>query len=348
MGWAYIELIAAATLFNNPGVTREEFAELLNQTHATWMAEFKPDDPWSITAAANLEDTRLHRGLYGLAQELQLSTTSAYKEFASEKTDEHGLPLRPPFVDVIPKKDGDVWLPPKYRVYQHTGNILGKSERIDEMSFDRLKVGDVWRHRMLNDVRGRVDHIYKEECLPKEETDDYDEPDSRPRYRYDMVVTHYEERCAEKEYATLEKLALDWPQLLPDAIHDFSKTKGVFWISRPALIEYFRWMKRGDRYYLDEEATYDLVPITMPLGIGYVDLITTASALKHNAWKLFSVRGKIHAPAFFNDFPDAFQAYEKAVWDAHTSLYAKGQGMTIRELLIARCSHFIDVPPPRR
>jgi hypothetical protein len=69
------------------------------------------------------------------------------------------------------------------------------------------------------------------------------------------------------------------------------------------------------------------------LELGYTDLILTAEAIRHNAWKLLSYKGRMYLQDFLQDFPDSRAEYNHAVWDSHTSLSAKLQGMSISDFL---------------
>ncbi|MFH1211919.1 MAG: hypothetical protein V1659_03230, partial [Candidatus Woesearchaeota archaeon] len=98
------------------------------------------------------------------------------------------------------------------------------------------------------------------------------------------------------------------------------------------------WSMRENRYYFDER-TFDLIPASIRSKnrhYGYTDLVLTREALRHRAWKLLSYKGLCHIDQFLRDFPDARLQYERAVWDSHTSLFAKGAGMTVFELLRMR------------
>lgn len=69
------------------------------------------------------------------------------------------------------------------------------------------------------------------------------------------------------------------------------------------------------------------------IGLGYTDLILTKEAIKHKAWKLLSYKGRGHLQDFLRDFPDARVEYERAVFDSHTSLSAKLQGLSVSDFL---------------
>ena len=98
----------------------------------------------------------------------------------------------------------------------------------------------------------------------------------------------------------------------------------------------FFWRIEEGRYFLDGK-TFDRITAGLTsVQYGYTDLILTAEAIKHGAWKLLSRRGLKHIPDFLRDFPDSRERYRRAIWDSHTSLYAKRKGMTVNEFLRMR------------
>jgi|APSaa5957512622_1039677.scaffolds.fasta_scaffold31734_1 hypothetical protein len=125
----------------------------------------------------------------------------------------------------------------------------------------------------------------------------------------------------------------------------------------------FFWLNENGRYYLDPK-TFELIPAGRIVHVtesegknkegtvkrfiswrmnrdpGYTDLVLTAGALKHNAWKVLSRNGAGYLDDFLKEFPDVDAAYERAVWDSHTSLYAKENGMNVSEFLRARVERF--------
>jgi hypothetical protein len=116
-----------------------------------------------------------------------------------------------------------------------------------------------------------------------------------------------------------------------EQVYDFTQANGVF-----LHTEKYFWMKVKDKYYLDPK-TFDKIPPgflqDMDDLMGYTDLIITAEAIKHKAWALFSRYGRSHVRRFFNEYPDSKLAWEKAVWDAHSSLYVKDREMSHTDFL---------------
>lgn len=76
--------------------------------------------------------------------------------------------------------------------------------------------------------------------------------------------------------------------------------------------------------------------------LGYTDLILTCEVIKKKDWRVLQYRGYEHLDDFLKQNPDSYQAYQKAVWDSHTSLYAKKEKLTNTQLLRGRLYSFLD------
>ena len=55
MGYPCTDLISAAVLLSNPGITREEFVELLNQTHSTVITSVPEKAPWEFQKSKKIQ-----------------------------------------------------------------------------------------------------------------------------------------------------------------------------------------------------------------------------------------------------------------------------------------------------
>ena len=117
---------------------------------------------------------------------------------------------------------------------------------------------------------------------------------------------------------------------------NFSQKEGVLF-SGGIGKDNFRWIQGSGRYFLDPQ-TFDNIPASdyrydeKVIPPGYTNLVITALAIQHSAWKFLARDGWKYKDAFLQEFPDANRIYTKAVWDAHTSLYAKGK-LTVKEFL---------------
>lgn len=337
MGFPYNELIAPAILLDNPGITREEFIKLLNKVHSFSIYEFKEGDPWNCKAYMKHEDKEYHQGLEGLAHILSLECNKQYKIFKKHSVDEYGLFIRSPYCLPLDKKQKEN-SGYKFEVICHIRNILGESQVVRELSWGKLKVGDMWEECQLGEDKGLVGKIFEEKCFyDPEEKDRF--ASEGPRYEYKMEIAPIHGEYKRELFTSEEELHKAWPQFHPDFVYNWSQKTGSF----PVLLseERFLWLNKDGKYYLDKE-TFNRISASfrISLNFGYTDLILTSEAIKHKAWKILSYRGLVHSYAFLRDFPDIKPRYEKAVWDGHTSLYAKQRGMTNYDLLRTRMIGF--------
>jgi len=333
MGYAYTGLIPAAVLFNNPGVNKREFAELLNKTSSFDIVEFSRRARWNILKVEP-EDTSHHDGLHGLAGTLKLKETEKFKSLERRKNkDEHGLIIAAPSLYVKPCKKNGVWMSPKFEVTVHTKNeVSDKVEEISNVGNCKYKIGDVIQHwaglrhylieKILN-VKKLKSNGYGDDC------------EYEPSYSYKLLAREFRELGEVQKFSSLEDLIKAFPRFDPEFMYDFSVESGGL-CSGPFNADRFMWVNRADKYYLDPE-TFNHIPATLNIFSGYTDLILTAEAVKNRAWKLLSRRGLKHLHSFLKRFPDSRLSYERAVWDSHTSLWAKSQGMSYTDLLRARC-----------
>jgi len=332
MGYAYNELVAPAVLFRNPGITREEFVKLLGETHTSWHYGYNPEQTWN-EYNPEYEEDRYHNGLEGLASILRLPNTEQFCKFQESKVDENGLFVRAPYV--LPAREGADY---KFEVIIHERNRIGKPKRMkSEYSFEKLKPGDVWEEPQMGCECGLVTEILREQFVGRDgQKDELDEHAEGPQYEYDFVILPIRGIWSMRKYKSKERLHRSWPVFHPDNVFDWNVQSGSFYLGPYFNTDTFRWKKKDKKYLLDE-LTFDLIPASMncagSIGLGYTDLILTAEAIKHNAWKLISYKGRAHLQDFLKDFPDSRAEYERAVWDSHTSLSAKLQGLSVSDFL---------------
>lgn len=326
MGAPYHGLIPAAILLDNPGITREEFIKLLDETHAPVSVK-----KWYSVGKSEYEE--YHGGLHGLGIILHLKKTDKFNEFNKPKYDENKLEIFPPRLNIIRNRKKGTWLPPKFRVGLHIENIVSNEiEEIEAPSFDKLKKGDVWTDPLLEYEQAIVVRILNESNFRDKENDDYFE--TIPQFKYKMQIRRFERKGIVQKFQSLEKLVQKYPEFHPDFMYDFSQEKGYLWVSPFAELKDFKWIKKDSKYYLDP-ITFNIIPIGIGCGgIGYTDLILTAEAIRLKAWKLISYCGKrYYLDSFLKKFPDAADRHARAVWDAYTSLAAKQKQMTTSEFL---------------
>ena len=335
MGYADGDLILPAILYMNPGKTREEISELMDRVKASPVYTFKDYDPWGIYEGGDFD---LHRGLEGLASLLWLGKSKEFKRFTGPKKDENGLEIEPPEYTI----EYDTL---EARIIVHEGNIIKKPKRIEGHSDCKLKIGDVFKevyHYPVGD-EGIVTRIYSEEC----DTSDNNGFNGMPLYTYDMKIKPIIREYRVEKFNSREELWEKWPQLHPNNRFDWSKERGHFGsVGDGMFLHAFSWRMKNERYYLDEKS-FNIMPASIrcedPPSVfdnswGYTDLIITIEAIKNKAWKLFSYVGRKFNSDLLRDFPSAKKAYGKAVWDSHTSLYAKQNNMSILDFLRYRIS----------
>ena len=326
MGYAYNELVAPAVLLGNPGITREEFVTLLDQTHSSCFHEYKPEEPWEYHTKQT-EDSKYHRGLEGLAAILGLEDSQRFVKSQQPKVDENGLLIRAPLM--LPAREGSDH---KFEVVVHERNVFEEPKLEEANSWDELSVGDIWEEVMMGAERGIVLKILKETKYRRRKCQDADE--SGPGYYYKMMIRPFYPDGREEHFKSAQELYEKWPQFHPDFVNDWSQERGHFTCIGYLGGNDFLWLQRQGKYYFDN-ATLDRIPASFRCSgsLGYTDLILTSEAIKHKAWKVLSYRGLQHFPQFLEDFPDVIPRYTRAVWDSHISLSAKMQGMTVSDFL---------------
>ena len=131
----------------------------------------------------------------------------------------------------------------------------------------------------------------------------------------------------EEIFNSESELFQKWPQFKPENIYDWSQVNGCFSVLMGD--KKFLWKNTNGRFFLDDETLNKISSGFSVTGeYGYTDLILTAETIKHKAWKLLSRKGLKHLDTFLKDFPDVIPRYEKAVWNSHTSIYAKNNQMS--------------------
>jgi hypothetical protein len=307
MGVPYHELIPAAILLDSPGLNREELGEKLQE--AQYSAGQVPENaPWDAS-----EDGKSFTP-EDLPRILGLRYSETFQQFQEPGKDTNGMPLSAPNLETDFQVAEGSLLAKRYKVISHIGNSLGELISLPTDS-STIRAGDTASYidnyleetnYFVRSVDGNRAQVQEITALIKTET-----------------------------FETLEDLYRVWPQYRPENMFDFSQTNGRF---NSGWSEGFLWKLADGKYYLDE-ATLDQIPAGFSirdLTMGYTDLILTAEAIRHGAWKLLSYRGLSHLGDFLREFPDSRARYEKAVWDSHTSLFAKKREMTYIDFLRMR------------
>ncbi len=335
MGYPNGDLILPAILYMNPGKTREEISKLMDKVKASPNHIFKNSDPWEIYGGG---DSDLHMGLEGLTSLLHLNWSKEFRRFRKSKKDENGLEIESPEYII----DYDTL---EAKVIVHEKNIIKEPKRIEGNSLEPLKINDIFKevfHYPIGD-EGIVTKIYSEECYTQDNLFN-----GQPVYTYDMEIKPIIRIYEVEKSNSREELWKKWPQFNPINRFDWSREKGSFGsVGRGAHLQAFNWIMKNGKYYLDEKS-FNIMPASISsenhLSVfdnrwGYTDIIINIEAIKNKAWKIFSYEhDKNFNNDFLRDFPSAKKAYDKAVWDSHTSIYAKNNNMSTSDLLKFRIS----------
>jgi len=154
MGYPYHTLVTPAILLDNPGITREEYIQLLDRVHTHSLYEFGKGCRWS-SVKRKVEDNCYHKGIKGLAELLNLTTTQQWRDFNEVGSDRNGLVIRPP--EYFPDdRSGKI----VHKVWVHEKNVLESEREVEEISWGKLKVGEVWEEVMMGSERGVVQKIF--------------------------------------------------------------------------------------------------------------------------------------------------------------------------------------------
>ena len=167
MGYACNGLIPAAILLENPGITCEEFVELLNKTHSTCCASIPKDAPWQyhkIDDYKNFEEGWFNEGLHGLAScVLNLPKTEQYEKIQKQKKDKFGIPIPTPSLIVKSHKKNCEWVSPVYEVDSVLETKSYEPREITEQSDYKLRPGDIWYSMDGYHTFGLVEEILEED-----------------------------------------------------------------------------------------------------------------------------------------------------------------------------------------
>ncbi len=331
MGYPYNILVAPAVLYLNPGITKEEYIQLLDETHSSCFREYTREDSWEEYRVED-EDKSFHNGISGLARILNLEYSDEFKKFQKYNEDDSGLIIHP--IQMFPdERKGCL----KYVVIIHERNEVGDLKVVNELSWGQLKEGDIWGDVFCGTDKGIVAKILTEDKLyDKDENDD----EGSPKYSYKMQIRSIEEISRREEFETEEDLFKSWPHYNPMNMFDWSLEKGYFSVGFLGNNLDFSWVKRGEKYYFNSES-FDRMSASVRSGkLGYTDLVLTSEAIKYKAWKVLSYKGNQHFGQFLKDFPEVMEVYKKIVWDSQTSEFAKKRKMKVNDFLRMRMGVF--------
>ena len=349
MGIPCDDLVPAALLWMHPGVKKEEFARLLDQIRLfCYLDEPENSQDYESSTSPLLP---YHYGLYGLAKILGLDETESSKEFKKGGKDDNGLLIKAPTLDIKIKgnyygKDGGH----DFVVNEHIKNNIELERKITIYSEKEAQEGKILNYdKVTGKPFGYPECISEKGIVRKRYSktkvsilEIYPELASWPEgketiFKYVADMERIIPVVKKESFKSEEELWNRWPEFHPENIYDWTKEKGEFYNrSFHEKISEFYWVKKGDRYYLDDK-TFNLIPECYNRMWGYTNFVMTAEAIKHNYWKVLSYAGFVdYFDEFLKKYPGAREANERAVWDAYTSRYARDNKLTNIEFLRRR------------
>ena len=187
MGYTFYELIPAAILFYHPNITKEEFAQKIDEVKFSKFKTFEENDPWdSYDSSLNFRS----KGLRKLAEILGLEETKEFKEFSTGRKDETGILINSPHLF------GNGIL-----VHVHKENKSYPEKEIESYEVEKLNGGDEWTD-FYGTEKGLVKEIIEEEKLENNGSNE------KPKYRYKLVLIPFEEVWEEQKFSSEKKLLI--------------------------------------------------------------------------------------------------------------------------------------------
>lgn len=344
MGQPCHTLVPVAILFDNPqGLTKEEYLDLLGQVHVSPSAKFMEDDPWDSYSE---KYEGYYRGPKNLAKALELGLSEQYQEFQEPSLDSTGLIINPPRYIPLVSLYRRIESFETYHVVVCLGNEVGRSikrrrghkvqtpEEVMKLVFENWEMERLVKDEYARRIRGAKEQFPGEDPLS-----------IQYEYRGEIIDALFRVET----YETEEELWQRWPQFHPDNKYNFNQEGGSFNVYRSQ--GNFLWKFRDGRYFFDPE-TLNRIPASWKASgwetIGYTDIVVTAEAIRHGAWKLFSRRGFDYMDDFLRDFPQSQERLEQAIQDSHTLLSAEGRGIPYREALRERLTPWAYRPGKER
>jgi hypothetical protein len=351
MGGPCDQLIPAAILYDNPGLSLEEFSSRLyyavSSINGGELKDYMPFDEYEMGRLLNLRHTRRYRQVLKYYNDKEFNYIIREFHHYYDKYTVHNRRLKDISLDDI---------------IVHTSQIIMNVKGY----YDRAYIkGD---HILSNDYEedppttlGKDDALQAVEIL--ETTTEQNDPEHNiVKQKIRARALYFE--CSEEEFPCAEEMARKYPDYHPRKIFEFSQKTGVLHPSeRREKNRQFMWKKEEDRYYLDLDfLRANLSPNSLYArdarnhsdgctgGVhdrwyhkdeagcySLSDLVLTCEALRRRQWDVFRYVGFRHD---FTDFiysnEETLRRYEQAVFDSETSVFARKQGWTYTELLMNR------------
>jgi len=349
MGGPCDQLIPAAILYDNPGLTLEEFSSKLysavSRIKGGDLKIYMPFDDYLMGEILHLKRTRQYRQVLKNYYDTQFNYTTRRMHHAGGKYFVKNAAITDITIEdiivntelLVNTCDKD-WAERDYK----------KGDHIDLIQCMDLPAGSI----------GENDALQAVEIL-KTKTEQSDPENSIIKQRIRARGLRFKE--SEDEFGCIEDLARKYPEYVPRKIYDYSQNKGILYPSRKLWKEsLFMWKLEGERYYLDlAHLNANISPNSLyardarqhsdgcangaidkwyhrgetgPYSLS--DLVLTCEALRRRQWDVFRYVGFRHD---FTDFiysnEQTLRRYEQAVFDSETSVFARKQGWTYSELL---------------
>jgi hypothetical protein len=330
MGAFNTALVPAAILYDNPGITKEEFAKLLNKIIYNADSSLSVND-LEEKINPGFESKTFHRGLFELSEllglrskkEFELCYNPNYKEYLKDMYLDFESPL------IIQARRGkNKWLSPLYIIQTSVDEIV-LDEFKNQQSFFHFKprknnyFKNFYDDEQKDKTKKKISKIHS---IKKEIIKGY----KRYDVNYDYQVVGYNPNI--EVYESLKGLIKKHPKYNPDTCIDWNKEEGVFLVRLSGLINRnVIWQRIDDRYFLKN-----------PMDLSeyeYTSLIITAEAIRKKAWGLFQFHGYDLTQKFLVENEDSQRRHTQAIIDYGLYQIAKKRNMRNSEYLKYRLMH---------
>lgn len=316
MGAPNYELIPAAVLLENPGLTRDEFIHELDQTHSSYVHHCDVSDSWGEYGGKRESDIN-HRGIFGLAHVLNLDRTTYRTKMEQLMSDTDVHVSAESFTVKGKKKDGK-WVEPDYIFKLHSAHEMKVRQPYLYMPGDRpYKRGDI-----CFDMAGR--NIYVDKVLRVHGPYPVSTRDTEPPYHTDILGREIGEVYSEEIYSSYAELIKKRPDVDPFKMYNFEQERGHF----AGFPNDAPWLQTDGKYFLDTQKLWNEKRETL-----YTSIFITAEAIRLKAWNLLCYDGGRNVQRFFADFPEAQQRHADAAMSWWVTHLAQNEQLTQTEYM---------------
>jgi hypothetical protein len=334
MGEFNIKYIPAATLYLNPGITREEYIELLNQIKIACYCTYTVID-FDVPLEFKHESQVFHGGIFELSKILNLNH-KIYPLFLTdvEKWYEKD-PLRTRIGDLIvqPTTEKNKWISPTYFVTKNYEEvIIEEKKNLQHNFYDEPIVGKDYKGLGVSEYT----KITKINSLKKEIENGYD----KFIVNYDCKLFKY--KTIFDIFTSEKKLGEKYPQYNIERKVNWNISEGTFggipMYVRRDDVKNIKWEKINNKYYLQNNLEES----------DYTSIIITSEAIRKKMWGLFQFHGYCLTQKFLIENEESYNKYNQAIIDYEISEYAKEKKLTNTDLLRLRLENNLSqVKTPR-